>query len=293
MYKLVAIDLDGTLLNSFGEVSENTRKALKQIKNNGVEVVLASGRPISSTESLALELGVDNYLISGNGAAVYDIKKQKIIYDRFLTKKQDLEIADICEQNSFFYNVYTEDEVIANALNYNVLFYHKENVKKAEEKRTHINVVQNIREYIEQSGKERFLKITVCDESKFIFGSIMRILKSIEGIDVLDVEYMSRKKIKDGTDDVDIQYFYTEITNHNVNKWNSIEYLLDKLKIKKDEVMAIGDNVNDKEMIINSGLGVVMGNSNPKMKEIADVVVADNNSEGVYEAISKYILDKM
>lgn len=293
MYKLVAIDLDGTLLNSFGEVSEKTRKALKQIKNNGVEVVLASGRPISSTESLALELGVDNYLISGNGAAVYDIKKQKIVYDRFLTKKQVIEIADICEQNSFFYNVYTEDEVIANSLNYNVLFYHKENVKKIEEKRTHINVVQNIREYIEQSGKERFLKITVCDESKFIFSSIMRILKAVEGIDVLDVEYMSRKKIKDGTEDVDIQYFYTEITNHNVNKWNSIEYLLNKLKIKKEEVMAIGDNVNDKEMIVNSGLGVVMGNSNPKMKEIADVVVADNNSDGVYEAIKKYILDTM
>ena len=293
MYKLVAIDLDGTLLNSFGKKKKKTRKALKQIKNNGVEVVLASGRPISSTESLALELGVDNYLISGNGAAVYDIKKQKIVYDRFLTKKQVIEIADICEQNSFFYNVYTEDEVIANSLNYNVLFYHKENVKKIEEKRTHINVVQNIREYIEQSGKERFLKITVCDESKFIFSSIMRILKAVEGIDVLDVEYMSRKKIKDGTEDVDIQYFYTEITNHNVNKWNSIEYLLNKLKIKKEEVMAIGDNVNDKEMIVNSGLGVVMGNSNPKMKEIADVVVADNNSDGVYEAIKKYILDVM
>ncbi len=290
MYKLVAIDLDGTLLNSFGEVSENTKKALKNLKSQGIEVVLASGRPISSTESLATELGVDNYLISGNGAAVYDIKKQKIIYDRFLTKEQVLEIADICEQNSFFYNVYTEDEVIANSLNYNILFYHKENVKKVEEKRTHINVVQNIREYIKQSEKERFLKITVCDESKFIFNSIMRILKEVDGIDVLDVEYMSRKKIKSGTDDIDIQYFYTEITNKNVNKWNAIEYLLDKLKIKKEEVVAIGDNVNDKEMIIEAGLGVVMGNSNPKMKTIGDVIVADNNSEGVLEAIEKYIL---
>lgn len=293
MYKLVAIDLDGTLLNSYGEVSENTRKALKQIKSKGVEVILASGRPISSTESLAIDLGVDNYLISGNGAAVYDIKEQKIIYDRFLSKEKVLEIADICEQNSFFYNVYTEDEVIASSLNYNVLFYHKENVKKVEEKRTHINIVQNIREYIEESGKDRFLKITVCDESKFIFGSIMRILKEIDGIDVLDVEYMSRKKIKSGTDDVDIQYFYTEITNQNVNKWNAIEYLLDKLKIKKEDVMTIGDNVNDKEMIISAGIGVVMGNSNPKMKEIADVVVADNNSEGVLEAINKYIINQM
>ncbi len=290
MYKLMAIDLDGTLLNTYGEVSEKTREALIKAKNNGTEVVLASGRPISSTESLAIELGVDNYLISGNGAAVYDIQNQKVIYDRFLTKEQVLRIAKLCEENSFFYNVYTEEEVIASSLNYNVLFYHKENVKKIEEKRTHINVVQNIAEYIEQSGKDKFLKITVCDESQFIFNSIMKRLKEIEGIDVLEVAYMSRKKIKSGTDDVDIQYFYTEITNQNVNKWSAIEYLLDKLQIQKEEVIAIGDNVNDKEMIENAGLGVVMGNSNPKMKEIANEIVADNNSEGVLEALNKFVL---
>ena len=215
MYKLMAIDLDGTLLTSTGEVTENTRVALKKAKQQGTEIVLASGRPISSTESLAIELGVDNYLISGNGAAVYDIKNQKILYDRFLTKEQVLNIAKMCEENSFFYNVYTEDEVIASSLNYNVLFYHKENIKKIEEKRTHINVVQNIAEYIEQSGKEKFLKITVCDESQFIFNSIMKRLKAIDGIDVLEVAYMSKKKIKSGTEDIDIQYYYTEITNEN------------------------------------------------------------------------------
>ncbi len=291
MYKLMAIDLDGTLLNSYGEVSNETREALMKAKEQGTEVVLASGRPISSTESLALELGVDNYLVSGNGAAVYDIKNQKVIYDRFLTKEQVLKIAKLCEENSFFYNVYTEDEVIASSLNYNTLFYHKENIKKIEEKRTHINVVQNIVEYIEQSEKEKFLKITVCDESRFIFNSIMKKLKEINGIDVLDVEYMSKKKIKSGTEDIDIQYYYTEITNENVNKWSALEFLINKLQIDRSEVIAIGDNVNDKEMIENANLGVVMGNSNPKMKEIANVIVADNNSEGVKEAIEKYVLN--
>ena len=196
MYKLVAIDLDGTLLNSYGEVSEATKNALQKAKSQGVEIVLASGRPISSTESLAIELGVDNYLISGNGSAVFDIKNQKVIYDRFLNKEQVLKIAKLCEKNSFFYNVYTEDEVIASSLNYNVLFYYKENLKKIEEKRTHINVVQNIAKYIEESGKDKFLKITVCDESQFIFNSIMKKLRLIDGIDVLETAYMSRKKIK-------------------------------------------------------------------------------------------------
>ena len=291
MYKLDAIDLDGTLLNSFGEVTENTKKALLEAKNQGVEIVLASGRPISSTKSLAIELGVDNYIISGNGAVVYDIKNEQAIYDKFLTKEQVLEVADICEENSIFYNIYTEEEVITKSLSYNVLFYHKENIKKIEEKRTHINVVQDVRKYIEESGKDKFLKITVCDESKTIFNGIIRKLKEIGNIDILNIEHMSRKKFKIGTEEVSIEYHYTEITNENVNKWTAIEYLINKLNIDKKDVVAIGDNINDKEMIENSGLGIVMGNSNPLMKEIGNVIVSDNNSEGVLEAFNKYILN--
>ena len=153
------------------------------------------GRPISSTKTLAKELGVDNYLISGNGSVVYDIKNDNIIYDRFLSQEQVLEIVRICEQNSFYYNLYTEDEVIAKSLNYNVLFYHKENAKKSEEKRTHINIVQDVEQYIKDSGTDKFLKITICDESKFIFNKIVQILKEMNGIDILETEYMSNKII--------------------------------------------------------------------------------------------------
>lgn len=291
MYKLVAIDLDGTLLNSFGEVTENTKNVLLEAKEKGIEIVLASGRPISSTKSLAVEIGLDNYIISGNGAVVYDIKNEAVVYDKFLSKEQVFNVIDVCEANSIFYNIYTEDEVITKSLNYNVLFYHKENIKKIEEKRTHINVVSNVKEYIEQSGNTKFLKITVCDESKMIFNGIIRKLKELGGLDILNVEHMSRKKFKLGTEEVSIEYHYTEITNENVNKWTAIEYLLNKLNIDKNDVVAIGDNINDREMIENSGLGIVMGNSNPIMKEIGNVVVADNNSEGVLEAFNKYILN--
>ena len=290
MYKLMAIDLDGTLLNSVGEVSEGTKLALQNAKKQGTEVVLASGRPISSTKTLAIELGVDNYLISGNGSVVYDIQKNEIIYDKFLNKEQILQIVKLCEENSFYYNIYTEEEVIAKSLNYNVLFYHKENVKKIEEKRTHINIVEDITKYIQQSENEHFLKITVCDESKLIFNRIMKKLKEIENVDILEVEYMSRKRIKEGTNDIDIQYYYTEVTNKNVNKWSAIEFLMEKLDIKKEEIIAIGDNLNDKEMIENAGLGVVMGNSNPKMKEIANEIVPENDSEGLKDAINQFVL---
>ena len=101
---------------------------------------------------------------------------------------------------------------------------------------------------------------------------------------------MSRKRIKRGTEEIAIEYYYTEITSQNVNKWNAIKELSNILDIKAEEIVAIGDNINDKEMIEKAGLGIVMGNSAPYMKEFADVVVNDNNNDGVSDAIEKYIL---
>lgn len=229
-------------------------------------------------------------MISGNGSALYDIKNKKIIYSNFLNKEQVLKIANICEENSIHYNVYTEKEIIAKSLSYNVLYYYKENLKKTEDKRTTINIVPNMIDYIKNSENENFLKITICDQNVTIFNSIIKKIKLLDKYDVLDVEYMSRKKIKCGTEDVLVEYYYTEITNENVNKWSALEVLMGLLNIQQDEVVAIGDNFNDREMIEKAGLGVVMENSNPLMKIYADVIVKDNNSDGVCEAIEKYVL---
>ena len=290
MYKLLAIDLDGTLLNSYGEVSLKTKQALKKAKEQGIEVVLSSGRTIDSVKNLATELGVDNYLISGNGAVVYDIQKDQIIYNRFINNEKVLQIAKICEENSIYYNIYTETEIITKSLNYNVLFYYNENLKKPEDKRTAINIVPDVIKYIEEFEEESFLKITICEKDKLIFNSILRKINEIKDLDILEVEFMSKKKVINGTEEIPIEYFYTEITNQNVNKWTAIEFLIEKLGIGAKQVAPIGDNMNDKEMIVNSGLGIVMGNSNSKMKEMADIIVSDNNSDGVCEAIEKYLI---
>ena len=101
---------------------------------------------------------------------------------------------------------------------------------------------------------------------------------------------MSRKVIKHGTTDVPIEYYYTEISMKNVDKWYAIEYLIDKLNIEKNEVMTIGDNMNDKKMIEEAGLGVVMKGSTPVVTAVADFVTDDNNNEGVAKAIGKFIL---
>lgn len=291
MYKLVAVDLDGTLLNSYGEVSEKNRQSIKRALEKNVEIVLSSGRPIMSVKNLANELGCNNYIICGNGAILYDIQKEEIIYDKFLEKNKVLQIIKICEENSIYYNVYTTHTILTKSLNYNVLFYNKENVNKPENRKTNITVIDDIYNYVEEREDESYLKITICDNDKIIFGSIIRKLRNIKDVDVLDVAHMSRKMIKDGTKNVPIEYYYTEITNTDVDKWNAIQKLIEKLNISKEEVIAIGDNINDKKMVENAGLGIIMENSAPYIKEIADIIVKDNDNDGISEAIEKYVIE--
>lgn len=288
MYKLVAIDLDGTMLNQYGVVTQNTKEAIKKAKQKGAEIIIASGRPMDSIKTIAKEIESQKYFIAGNGAIIYDIQKEEIIYEKFLSKQKVLKIIKICEENSISYNVYTEKTILAKALKYNVLYYQKENLKKEESKQTKISIIDDIYEYVKNKEDEKFLKITICDENETVFKSIIKKLRKIEGIEVLDVSHMSRKTIKQGTEEITIAYYYTEIAVKNVDKWYAIEYLMEKLNIKKEEVMTIGDNINDKKMIQEAGLGVVMDKSTPEVTKVADYITTTNNEDGVAKALEKF-----
>ena len=284
MYKLAAIDLDGTMLNQYGVVTEKTKEAIQNAQKSGIEVIIASGRPIDSIKAIAKEIKCEKYFISGNGAIIYDLAKNEIIYQNILKKQKVLDIIKICEENSIYYNIYTEKEIIAKSLQCNVLYYHKENANKDEENKTHINIVENVYDYI-KNRDEKVIKITVCENNQSIFNSIMRKLKEIDEIEVLDISHMSRKLIKQGTEEVPIEYFYTEISAKNVDKWNAIEFLKEKLDIKTEEIIAIGDNINDKKMIEKAGLGIAMGQSHPAIKEVANKTTFSNTEDGVAHAL--------
>lgn len=288
MYKLAAIDLDGTMLNQYGVVTQRTKKAIEKAQQKGIEVVIASGRPTDSVKTIAKEIKSEKYFISGNGAIIYDISNDEIIYENTLKKQKTLDIIKICEENSIYYNLYTEKEIIAKSLQCNVLYYHKENLNKEEKNKTHINIVENIYDYI-ANRDEKIVKITICDSHPVIFNSIMRKLKEIDEIEVLEVSHMSRKMIRQGTEDIPIEYFYTEISAKNVDKWNAIEFLKEKMQIVTEEIIAIGDNMNDKKMIENAGLGIAMGESTPAIKEVANQITDSNIDDGVAKSLEKLL----
>lgn len=287
-YKLITIDIDGTLLNSYGDLSIENKNAIKNAINKGIKVVLASGRMPESVRSISEEIGANEYIIAGNGTLIYDMEKQENIYEQNIPEDKLFQIIDICEQNSIYYNLYTQNAIIANSLNYNVLYYNYENSKKQEDKKTNINIVDNVKKYI-QEHNVKVLKITICDGHKIIFDRIIRKLRRISNIEVLDVGHMSRKAIKNGTEDINVEYYYTEISKKNTNKWFAIEYLMKLLDIKKEQVIAIGDNINDKMMIENAGLGIAMGNSALSSMQIGDYITTNNNESGVGQAINKFI----
>lgn len=286
MYKLVAIDLDGTMLNQYGIITKKTKKAISKAQEKGVEVMIASGRAITSVKRFSKEINSNKYFISGNGAITYDIKNNKILYENILSKTKALKIIKICEENSIYYNVYTENGIIAKNLSYNTLYYYKDNLTKPDENRTHINIVENVYDYFEQR-EEKILKIMICDEHKTVFNSIVRKLKELSEIEVLEVSHMSRKIIKQGTDEIALEYFYTEVSAKDVDKWNALEEIIGLMNISKEEVVTIGDNANDLKMITNAGLGVAMGESAPYVKQSADIIAPTNDEDGVAIILNK------
>lgn len=288
MYKLIVMDIDGTLLNSDGKISNENKKAISKAIKNGVEVVLASGRIINSIKTITTELGANNYLIAGNGSLVYDIQNEKAVYTNCIKKQKVLEIIKICEENSIFYTVSTPKTLIAKSLNYNALFYTSENLKNEKEKRTSITIVQDIERYIKEYKEKDFLKVTICDSDKIVFSRILDKIKQIKGIDVLNISHASKKQIFTENQNTEIEYCYTEITNKNVNKWSAIKFLADKLKIKDEEIICIGDNINDLEMIKNAGLGVAMENGLSEVKDEADIVTKSNDDSGIAHIINKH-----
>lgn len=290
MYKLIAVDLDGTMLNSYGIVTENTKNVIKNVINKGTDVIIASGRPIDSIKTIAKEIGSENYFIAGNGALVYDIKNDEVVYEKYMPKEKVLEIIKICEENSITYNVYTDETILATSLKYNVLYYHKENLKKEEDKKTNISIVKDMYDYVKNMNNAKFLKITICDDMKSVFNSILKKINKVKDVEVLDVSHMSRKTITQGTEEIPIEYYYTEITYKDVDKWNAIEFLAEKINIKREEIIAIGDNINDKKMIEESGLGIAMKGSTPYVREVAKYITDTNNDEGVAKAIEKFCL---
>lgn len=285
MYKLVAIDIDGTLLNSKSELTDKTIDVLKKASERGIYIVLTSGRMTTVIKEFCKKIGADKFLIAENGASIVNLQTDELIYKKYIPKNVVLDILNICEDNNIYYMIYTNKELIVKNLKHMALFFYKQNYNPNARLETHIAS----REYIEQLEDE-FAKIMICDEDRAIYNSIVNKLSKITAIDVMTIPHISTKVLNVGTEEKVISYSYADISAKDTNKWTAIEMLTEMLGIDREEVIAIGDNINDLQMIKNAGLGVAMKNGSPVLRELADEIAPSNDEDGVAYIVEKYIL---
>ena len=141
------------------------------------------------------------------------------------------------------------------------------------------------------NSDNKFTKLMICDEDRSIYNSIVAKLNKIPEIDISPVPHISSKKLEIDGEKKIIEYSYADICAKGTNKWNAIKILANKLGIKDDEIMAIGDNINDIKMIENAGLGVAMANGSPHVRALADVIAPSNDNDGVAYIVEKYVLN--
>ena len=268
-YKLIAIDMDGTLLNSNNEVSDRTRRAILMAGDRGVHIILATGRLLNSAIKYSTRIDLKRPIISSNGAVIVD-ENEKVIFERRIDKEQIEMITHIAEKNNVYYHFYGRDSFYSNQYVEDIIeFYNPAGV--SEEEKIKFNLYKNIGEVLKEDvGIYKFIFI---DNDRKKLYKLREELKKVENINT------SSSWVNN-----------VELMGKDVSKGNSLSYLCEKLSIPREQVIAIGDNENDLSMLNFAGLGVSMGNANEKVRSLADIITSTNDEDGVAKIIEKYIL---
>ncbi len=270
-YKLLVLDVDGTLLNSEGVITKRTNSVIRKALQTGTTIVLASGRPMHGLIPIAKELDLHRYggyIIAYNGAEIFDLKSEKIIYDKTIDKSVFPFMEKEADKLGVGIFTYSEDKVITNHINnpYIVREANINNMALVEAKPLTDVVHFNPRKAVLVNDKE-------------------------EEITRLEKDFKARL---DGTMNVfRTEPYFLEIAPNATDKSSGLSVLLDKLNIGIADVMAVGNGAADYSMLQMSGFGVAMGNSSDSIKRCADVVTLSNDEDGVADAIEKYILSQI
>ena len=267
MVKIIAIDLDGTLFDDKKNISKENKIALKRAKDLGVKIVITTGRPYSGVKPVLDELELNStsdYVIIYNGAKVFNIGTKEMIFSSSITGKTVKEL---------YY------ESIRLNVHYHAFRLNEELITKDHNPYTDVEAtINHTKDYIYDFTKikddEAFIKAMLVDNKE----NVSRVMRDIN------------PKYKEEFSMVRSSDIFLEFLNKNTNKGMALEALAKNLNVKRDEVMAIGDQDNDKSMILYAGIGVAMENACEEVKKCANFITLDNESSGVAYAINKFVL---
>ena len=282
MIKLIASDMDGTLLNSDHKISKESLEAIKKSQEMGVHFAIATGRIYSDVEPFLKEHGIECECIVMNGAEYRD-KDGNILGTIEIDKNKAAEIFDMIKKNDISSEIYTshglytidtkEKALIQTAYRVQVFnpgtsFEDAIGLAKKHSHFTELNYINNIEEFLNSNIKiGKFVTFYNHEETTRI---VKEKLENIQGLAILST---FTKNI--------------EINNINAQKGVILSKVAQKMGIKKDEVMVIGDSFNDYSMFIEFENSYAMENAIPEIKEIAKYITDTNNNDGVAKAIYK------
>lgn len=274
MYKLVAIDLDGTLLDMNKEVSERNKKALALAREKGVKIVVCSGRVYIGARLYAKQIGSVDPIIACNGAIITDRLDGKIIYSDNLDTEVCIKINEICQKHGVYYHVYAGDTMLTERLGFTSERYFERNKFLPPEDRVDIEVVENMETKLRAIPGKVLKFVIVTDDPE----QLRRVRKDMEQLEEVDV--------------MSSNYDNFEVMNKGVSKGAALERLSSVLDIPASQMMAIGDNENDISMFEYAGLSVAMANGESIAKAAAKYITEANDDDGVAHAIEKFILNR-
>lgn len=267
-YKLLVLDVDGTLLNDEREISKRTLAALLKVQQMGVRIVLASGRPTYGLMPLAKALELGNYggfVLSYNGCQIIKAQNGEILFERRINPEMLPYLEKKARKNGFAIFTYHDDTLITDSPD---------------------------NEYIKNEALLNNLKIIREDEfsTAIDFAPCKCMLVSDKEKALIGLEQHWEKRLAGTLDAFRSEPYFLEVVPCGVNKANTLGALLEHLGVTREEVIAVGDGVCDVTMLQLAGMGVAMGHSQDSVKVCADYVTASNEEDGVALAVEKLIL---
>lgn len=263
MYKLIAIDIDDTLINDDKEVTPATQKALEAAVAAGVVVTLATGRAYASAQAIARQTGLNVPIITYQGALVKNLLDEKVLYERYVPQDAVRKLFEYCIEHNLHLQTYIDDKLYSREENQKLIDY------------AGLNKTQY---YIEPNWKKlldyQTPKLLIIDDPDFL-DELAPKLHELLGEEV----HITKSKPH-----------FLEIMHKEGTKGLALEFLANYFKCDLSQTIAVGDSWNDHEMLETAGLGVAMANAIPALKEIANYVTASNNEDGVKQVIDKFIL---
>ena len=266
-YKLIAIDMDGTLLNSNKEISNRTIQAIGHAKEKGVNVVLATGRLLKSAQLFADSLELNNHVIACNGAIIIDGSK-KVIYSKPMDRNVVEKVMALGKKFNTYYHFYDESQFYSN------------------------KYVKEIVDYYSGRGQSIDVKI-FDDEMEIINDKDLNLYKFLFIDNDLEKLIKLRKELS-SMENISVSKSWTnnlEVMDTGASKGLGLQFLCNRLDISPSEVIAIGDNENDLSMITFAGLGVSMGNGDDIVKKQANYITSTNDEDGVARVIEEFIIN--